>query len=124
MACQGRFAMLDLRSTSPGGLASYNLDRSVIVAVIPMYMVQAAVDQIIGVVAVGYCFVATGRAVLVSGGMSVTRAVAYVRVGRVHVQAMFVNMVFVNVMQMSVMDVVNVPVMADCRVPTADSVLM
>ena len=56
--------------------------------------------------------------------MPVCCVIARARVDCGHLQAMLVHVIFMDMVQVSVMDVVDVAVMANCRMPTTDSVLM
>jgi hypothetical protein len=110
-------AVID-RAYNSGGF----FQRTVVVAVVAVRIVQVPAHQIIYVVAV--------RRALVSaiGSMGVLAAVGFAvmlrcAVGRVRVaygNKMFINVVGVDVMQMAVMEVVDVPVMTDLHV-AADS---
>jgi hypothetical protein len=83
-----------------------------IVAVVAVRMVQAAVDQIIEVVAVRHLLV---TAALVLAGASGRGAVG--GVGRAHGQSVLAEMAVVRVVQMAVVQVIDVAIVLDARVP-------
>jgi hypothetical protein len=71
-----------------------------IVAVIPMGVVQSSIHQIIGVISVRYAFMATAWAMLVRA--SRLRSALH-RVGRARRDYVLVNMILMHVVQMTVM---------------------
>jgi hypothetical protein len=95
-----------------------------IVAVIAMHMMQAAIDEVVSVVAMGQRFVPARWTVLMARVMPLACAVTDSGVSRVHFQAVFVNMVFMIVMQMAIMNVVDVTLMANRRMSTAACMFM
>jgi hypothetical protein len=98
----------------------------VIVAVIPMGMMQMSVDQVVDVVAVRY------RLVTASWTVHVTRVVptalvlrrAPIGIGRRHLYAVLVDVVAMHMMQMAVVEVVHVVAMANGCMPAAGTVLV
>lgn len=88
--------------------------------------VQMTVDQIVDMVSVRHGLVATVRAVAMAGLMSVAAmgGRASSRVLRGDTEPMFIDMVAVRMVQMAIMQVVDVAVMGDGRMPAVGSVLM
>jgi hypothetical protein len=86
-------------------------NRAVVVAVVAVGMVQAAVDQVIDMVAVRHFFVAATLVLAVT-----RRRGTMVRVRRVHGQSVFVIMVIVRGVQTAIVQVIDVAVMLDARV--------
>jgi uncharacterized membrane protein len=100
-----------------------DLDRTVVVTVIAMPMVQPAVHYIVGMVAVRYGFVAAAGAVLVTlavAGIEAGRAMR--RVFRRHIQPVLVVVVPVRVVQVTVVQVIDVAVVPDGGVAARGSV--
>lgn len=103
-----------------------DLKWTVIIAVVPVRMVQVAVDEIVDVVTVGNLRMPTVRAMDMADGMaaaSMSRSTA-VRVNWRHREYTFVDMIAVQVMQMAVMQVVDVSIVVNGRVATARAVRM
>jgi hypothetical protein len=67
---------------------------------IPVWMMQVAVDQVVKVIAVGNALMCTARAVCMSLFMSTTLVTrrASLRIGRVHFKNVFVNVIEVCVL--------------------------
>lgn len=88
--------------------------------------VQMAGDQIIDVVSVRHGLMPAVRAMVMSGLMPLAAMGrrASSRVLRGNAQPMFIDMVVVWMVQMSIMQVVDVAVMGDGRMPAVGSVLM
>jgi hypothetical protein len=101
-----------------------DLDSAMVIAVIAMHMMQPAINEVISVIPVRQRFVPTCPAMFMACVMPLTGVVAYIRVGRAHLDAMLVNVVFMNVMQMSIMNVIDVPFMANRRVSATGPMLM
>ena len=76
-----------------------------VVAVVAVLMVQATVDDVVGVVAVRYGFVAAVGAVNVAG--AIVYGVAAVGIGVVNFQTVFVVVAVVFVMQVAVVQVID-----------------
>jgi hypothetical protein len=98
----------------------------VIVAVIPVGMMQMPVDQIVDVVAVRHGLMpASGtvhvRAVMPSAPVPGCTAVG---IGRRHLDAVLVDVVAVHMMQMAVVQIVDVIAVANGRVPARPAVLV
>jgi hypothetical protein len=89
-----------------------------VVAVIAMGMVDVAVDEKVGVIAVGHSGVRARGGVLMTFLVCRTQMVgrADVGIGCVDVEAMFVNVVAVHAMKMPVVEVVDVAGVPDRRV--------
>ena len=96
--------------------------RAVVVAVAVVDVVQAAVDQVVHVVAVRHGFVAAACAVDVAAAG--VYGVAAVGVGFAHFDDVFVVVAVVLVVQMAVVQVVGVAVVADGGVAAACAVDM
>ncbi len=97
-----------------------NFNRTVVIAMVAVLMVQASVYDVIDVVAVRYGFVSAAFAVYVS--RAIVYGTAAVRIGIVHVQTVFIVMPCVRVVQMSVVQVIDVAVVADGGVSAAFAV--
>jgi hypothetical protein len=98
----------------------------VIVAVIPMGMMQMAVDQIVDVVAVRDSLVPTSgtmhvRPVMPAAPVPVCTAVG---IGSRYLDGVLVDVIAVHMVQMAVVQVVDVIAVADGRVPTGLAVLV
>jgi hypothetical protein len=98
---------------------SGELDRPVIVAMIPMRIMKPAVHEVIDVVAMWDRFMPTPRRMTV-------RAVDFGRtldrIGRVYREGMLIDMIPMDVMEMAVMKVVDMIVVADRHVSAARAV--
>lgn len=101
-----------------------HLDGPVVVTVIAVWVVQVAIHQVIGVVAVGHGFVSAAGAVDMV--RSVTAAVvlrgAGGGVGGVDFQRVLVDVPAVRMMQMPVMQVIGVALVLDGRMAAAEAV--
>jgi hypothetical protein len=97
-----------------------------VVAVVAVRMVQVAVDEIIDVIPMRHGFVTARRAMDVARLMTATVVTRCTLVGvfRSDCERMLVYMVAVHMMQMTVVQIVDVIVVLDCRVPTVRAVLM
>lgn len=85
-----------------------------IVAVAVMDMVQAAIDQIVDMVAVGYGFMAAVRAVNMIGCVAGALAMgALIGIDGADFDDVFVHVIAMHVVQVAVMEIVDVPVMLD-----------
>jgi hypothetical protein len=89
----------------------------VVVAVIAVRMVQAAVDQIIEVVAVRHLLMAATFMLAVAGSRG-----AVVGVRRAHRQGVLAVVAVVRVVQMAVVQVIDVAVVLEARVPAVFTV--
>jgi hypothetical protein len=102
------------------------LDRSVVVAVVAVRVVQVAIHQVIGVIAMGHGVVTAFRAVLVSLFVAATivfgRAIG--RVAAIDSQAVFFDFGTLDVVQMAIVQVINVAVVDDTRVAASRTMLM
>ena len=102
------------------------MKRAVVVAVVPVHVVQVTVDEVVHVVAVGHRLVAAARTVdmvgLVAAALVVGRTGAGVGIGHFH--SMLIHMVPVGMMEMTVVEVVDVPVVQDGRVAAVGAVLV
>jgi len=98
----------------------------VVVAVVSMRMMEAAVDEVVDVVAMGNCFVPAARAMNMTGLVALVAVFwrAVIRVGRADFDRMLVDMILVGMMQMAVMQVIHVIPVAYCGVAAAGPVLM
>lgn len=116
---------------------SHNLNRAVVIAMIAMWMMQAAVHNVVNVIAMGHRFVATVRAVNVLIAVAVTCAVcvaiaitachaaarfvglAAIGVGGVHIECVLAYMITVLVVQMAIVQIVHMIVVFDGGMATA-----
>jgi len=96
----------------------HGLQASVIVAVLPMRMVQVPLYEIVGVVPVQHRLVPAVRSMNVIGLMRPTLVVrrAAISVGWSDSQLVFVDVISVNVMQMAVVEIIGVAVVYHCHV--------
>jgi hypothetical protein len=101
-------------------------DRAVVIAVIAVRMVQVAIDEIIDVVPMRHGFVTARRAVNVARLMAATVVIRSALVGifRIDRERMLVDVIAVHVMQMAVVQIVDMIVVLDRRMPTVRAVLM
>lgn len=106
--------------------ASGDLQRTVVVAVIAVRMVQMTVDQVIDMVAVRHRFVAAAGSVrmscAVAGTMMLRRAA--VRVGGADGDHVLVDMVAMHVVQMAVVQEIDVAFVAHRSVTALRAVLV
>jgi hypothetical protein len=100
------------------------LDRTVVVAVVAMRVVEVSIDEIVDVVTVRHGFVPASGAVNVVGVVPSTvvvrSAIGWVFVG--HFEAVLVDMVAVWVMQVTVVKVIDVVSVDDRGVPAVFTV--
>jgi hypothetical protein len=85
-----------------------------------MEMVQMTVHKIINMVAMGHCLMPTGRPVnmrLFMSGAVVTWC-AFLRIHRVHFDAVFVHMPIMQMVHVPVVKIVGVAIVLHGRVPT------
>jgi hypothetical protein len=91
-----------------------------IVAVIPVRMMQMTIHQVIHVVAMRYSFVpavdTVGVGLPIGGRAAVVRR-AFVRIRRSHLNPMVVHMIAVGVMQIAIMNIIRVAIVFHCGVP-------
>jgi hypothetical protein len=113
-----------VRSASPTGLR--RLQRTVIVAMIPVGVVQVAVDQIVDMIAVWHRLVPASRTVRVCAVMAAALVTgrAPVRIGRRHLDRVLIHVILVHVVQMAVVEVVDVIAMANGSMPAPRAVLV
>ena len=89
----------------------HNLNRTVIVAVVAVLVVQAAVDDVVGVIAVRYGFMAATFAVnMAFAGID---GMAAVRVGFIDAQSMLVVVAVVLMVQVAVVQIIDVAFVFD-----------
>jgi hypothetical protein len=86
-----------------------------------VHMMQAAIDQIIDMIAVRDRFMATARAVHVGAGLRLHAAIGIA--GR-NANHMLINMFAVHMMQMAIMQIIHVAIMLDRDVAAARAVLV
>jgi hypothetical protein len=98
----------------------------VIVAVVTVRVVQVAIDQVVGVIAVGNTLVAAFRAVLVRLVVSATVVLGRTagRIGISDCQFVLFDLGTLDMVQMPIMKVINVTFVDDARVPAVGPVLM
>jgi hypothetical protein len=92
-----------------------------VVAVVPMGMVEPSLHQIIDMVAVRHSFVPTTRPMLMRA--AVLRG-ALRRVAGANGEDVLVDMIPMHVVQMSIMEIINVAFVANGRVPTVGTMFM
>ncbi len=102
------------------------LHLAVVVAVAAVRVMQVALHQVIGMVAVRHGFMAAARAVLVGLVMAAAgvfrRALAGILLA--HGQLVLFHVLALDVVQVAVVQVIDMAVMLDCGVPAAGAVLM
>jgi hypothetical protein len=105
-----------------------DLDRPVVVAVIAVGVVEAAVDEVVDVVAVGHGLVPAPGAVdvlgVVDGGDARLDGVAPGGVARADGQDVLVDLAVGDVVEVPVVEVIDVAVVLDGGVPAAGAVLV
>jgi hypothetical protein len=91
-------------------LTRHELERPVIVAMIPMRMMQVAVDQIIDMIAMRHRLVTAIRTVLVIARMAAAIMIrrALVGIAGAHVDGVFVEVILMRVMKVAIMEIVHV----------------
>jgi hypothetical protein len=122
----GRAAVVE-RCSPPGNLENLgDLDFAVVVAVILAWMVQVAVDQIIDVIAVRDRFVAAPGAMSMAFVVfaAVVFGSAFGGIGAAHFELVLFDAGADDVMQMPIVQIVDVAVVPNRRVPAIRSVLM
>jgi hypothetical protein len=102
-------------------VASGQLDGAVIVAMIAVGMMQVPLDQKVDVVAMRDGLVPAAGAVLVAA-LDVRRAAGRIR--RADRDRMLVDVIAVHVMQVAVVQIVDMTLVADRRVPAARAMLV
>ena len=100
------------------------LDRSMVVAVVAVRMVEMTVDEIVDVIAVRHRFMAASRTVNMARLMAAAVSGTHIGIGRAYFEPVFVHMITVRVMQVAVVQIVDVIVMHDRRVAACRSVPM
>ena len=106
------------------GSALHDLHRTVVVAVVAMRVMQAAVDDVVDVVAVGNGFVAA------AGAVNVARLVAFaglagraaVRIGFGHANDVLVDVIAMRVVQVTIVHIVDMAFVADGGMAAAGAV--
>lgn len=93
-----------------------------IVAVIAVLMVQTAVDDIVGMVAMRNRFMTAACAVNMS--FAAVNRMAAVRIEGIDTQTVFVVMPIVLVMKMAIMQIIDMPFVSDGGMTTARTVNM
>lgn len=114
--------IFEISSPNGANLLSGALERTVIVPVIPVWMLEMAIDEIIDVIAVRHRLMTATGTMLVPAGF-VLRG-AGVRIAGAHRDDMLVDVIAMHVVQMSVMQVVDMTVMADGDVAATGAVLV
>ena len=95
-----------------------------IVAMVAVRVVQAAVDEVVHMVAVRDALVAATRPVRVAGSAGAVDRSAAIRVPLGDLDCVFVHVVTVWVVQVAIVQVIDVVVVANCDVPATRTVLM
>ena len=102
------------------------LTLAVIVALGAMGMVEVAIHQVIDVIPVGYCLVSAVHAVnmrLIMSGTAVGWC-AFLRIHRVHLNAVVVHGTIVQVMQVAIVQIVRMAIVFQGRMATIGAVLV
>ncbi|KVM81402.1 hypothetical protein WJ60_26180 [Burkholderia ubonensis] len=95
-----------------------------VVAMIAMRVMEAAVDEIIDMVAMRYRFVPASRPVDVTRVVAAAALRALIRIPCADFERVFVDMVAVRMVQMAIVQVIDVVAMPDCGMTAARTVLM
>lgn len=96
-----------------------------VITVVTMGMVEAAIDQIVHMVAMRHGLMSAAGSVDVAVRMTfILHRGAVVRIGRADLDHMLIHMVTVRVMQVPVMQIVDMIAMAHSRVPAIRPVLV
>jgi hypothetical protein len=104
----------------------HDLDFAVIVAMVAVRMVQVTTDEVVGMVAVRNRLMATIGAVFVVAGMLAAVVIRSAASGifAVHGDRMFLDSGAGRMVQMPIVQIVNVTIVLNARVPAAFLVLM
>ena len=97
-----------------------------IVAMGAVEMVQMTVHEVVNVVPMGHCLMATGRPVnmrLLMSGAVVARC-AFIRIRRVHFNAVLVHMPIMRMVQVSIVEIVCVAIVLHGRMTTIRAMLV
>lgn len=99
----------------------HDLQRTVIVAVVAVGMMQVSIDQIVDMISVGHRLVTAIRSMAVSRVMPAAAMLGRtaIRVCRTDLDDVLIDVIVVRVMQMAVVQVVDVTVVPDCDVAAA-----
>lgn len=97
-----------------------------VVAVIPVRVVEVTVDEVVDMVPVRHHLVSAAGAVPVRGNMAVARVIGRADVGMLGIDGhdVFIDVIPVRVVEMPVVQVVDVAVVQDCAVAAARPVLV
>ncbi len=91
---------------------------------IPVRMMQVAIDEVIDMIPVRHRFVPAARAVDLGGIVAGAGRGVPVGIRGAHFDDVLVHMIAVRMMQMPVVQIIDVPVVFDRRVAAAGAVLM
>jgi hypothetical protein len=93
---------------------------------IPMWMMQLAVNQVVNVITVGNALMCTAGTVYMSLVMSAALLAGRTVIGicRVDFKRVFVNVIEVHVMQVAIMQIIDVAGMSDRHMAAGEPVLM
>lgn len=94
-----------------------------VVAMITMWVVQMAINQIVHMISMRHCFVATTRTMHMGSIVAAAPMVwcTLIRIGRRCLDDVFVDVVAVHVMEVAVVEVVNMAVVANRGVTASRS---
>jgi hypothetical protein len=106
------------------GLLSHDFHRPVVIAMVAVYVVQATVHQVVGVIAVGHGGVAAVGPVYVGLIVPGSGLHALVGVGLADWNEVVGDFPALLVLQMSVVEVIHMPLMTHGNVTTSRSMLM
>lgn len=103
-----------------------HLERTVIVAVTAMRVMQAAIDEIVDMVPMRYRFVSAARSVDVPGLVTFVPVFRGAAIGvcLAHLDDMLVDVTIMGMMQVAVMQIIDVIAVTDGNMPAAGAVLM
>ena len=95
-----------------------------IVAVITVRVMQSAIDEVVGMVAVRHRFVTTVGSMHMALVMSAAAGFTTVWIGFIYRQLVFVVVAFVRMVEVTVMQVINMSIMFDGSMPASGAVFM
>ena len=104
--------------------SGHKLQRSVVVAMITVWVMQTSLHEVIHMVSMRHRLVSAIGSVHVLWGMPAGPVSAAIRMGLIDFDHVFIDMVAVHVMKMAIMQVICVAIVFHCNMPAARSVLV
>ena len=105
-------------------MSFHDFHRPVVVAMVPVHVVQAAIDQVIKMIAVGHHFMPAVGAMGVIGIASGVHRLALIWVGGIHLQYMLTVAPPIRMVQVTVLEIVDMVAVLDRGVPAVGIVLV